>query len=167
MLLVSLAYDYRTRSYFPFTIQIIMTGDLILLACRKRVFLKVPLCYFQKSLEGWFIRIHKSNWHPLASASAFVRAILAMSVQRPSQTSFCKIGEYLASTFEKDAEEFHVIEVVMEGRAFRTRPVLGASTTLPFPHLSSPLSLLSCVYWLLFCPHPHGVEHDYLNQARG
>lgn len=120
-------------------------------------------CYFQKSLEGCLICIHKSNWHLLASESAVVRAILATCAQRPSQTSLCKC---LAPTFKRDAEEFHVIEVALEGtRPQRPEPVLRASTTLLFPvsHLCCLRSSLCTGF--IFSPCPHGVEHGYLNQS--
>lgn len=120
-------------------------------------------CSIQKSLEGCLICIHKSKWLLLASESAFVGAILAMCVQRPSQTSLCKC---LAPIFKKDAEDFHVIEVALEGtRPQRPEPVLRTSRILLFP-ISHPCCLCSslCTGFIFF-PCPHGVERGYLNQS--
>lgn len=59
-----------------------MAGDLRLLVYRKQVFLKVSLCYFQKSLEGCLICIPNQTgtcWHQNVHFSA----IVAMCAHRP------------------------------------------------------------------------------------
>lgn len=90
MFLAAPVQDYITRSYFPFMFQIIMAGDHILLASRKRVFLRMSLFRFQKSLEGWLMCIHKSSWLLLAWESAFLRAILAMCVTGHHKQAFAR-----------------------------------------------------------------------------
>lgn len=85
-----------------------------MLACRKLVFLEVSSCYFQTSLDGCLICIHISHWHLQASEPALVRVILAICVRGHNKLAYAR-QEVIGSIVKKNAKDFNVIEVVVEG----------------------------------------------------
>lgn len=147
-----------------------MAGGLILRACGKRVFLTVSSCYFQKSLEGCLNCIHKSNWHLLASESALVRPILPRVFKAIHKLAYGRRENNWLPLFRKKAEDFHVIQVAVEGtRAPGLEPVPGTSTLLLSPPVSHFGSLCSSLCTgFIFCPYPHGTDHGSdVNRSQG